>query len=87
MVKFGASIVNRQTGKPGQLIGIGLSADNMRRLKAGQPISFALAELFPPDLFPELATCEVLICGGETEADIKGQLAPLIGPATREFYR
>lgn len=65
MIKFGAHTTIKATGQPGRLIGIALSAENIRRLEAGQPIAFNLGEMFP-----ELADCEVLILAGKTEADM-----------------
>ena len=79
MIKFGANTVAKETGKPGRLLGLGLSFENLIRLRAGQPISFNLGEVFP-----DLADVEVLVVGGMTEADIRGQLAPLLGPETAE---
>jgi hypothetical protein len=71
MVKFLA------TGDDGRrLLGLGLSAENVRRLQAGQPIHFSAAAM-------GLGDFDVVICFGETEAEIERQLAPAIGPATR----
>ncbi|HVH53608.1 MAG TPA: hypothetical protein VNA32_05675 [Actinomycetota bacterium] len=81
MIKFGGQTIVKATGQPGRLIGIGLSAENARRLVGGEPIVFNLGEVHP-----DLADCEVVIIGGETEADIKGLLAPLLGPGTTEKY-
>jgi hypothetical protein len=56
---------NRKTGDP--LVGIGLSHENLRRLKDGQPIRFNLSELAMP-------ATDVLIFAGKTEDGMKAQL-------------
>jgi hypothetical protein len=81
VIKFGGRSTIKATGQPGRLIGIGLSAENWRRLESGHPILFNLGEIHP-----DLADCEVVLLGGQTEADIKGQLAPLLGAETVEKY-
>lgn len=54
-----------------ELIGIGLSRENCRRLLDGKPIHFKLADMAPSGL---QLKGEVLIIGGETEQDITDQL-------------
>jgi hypothetical protein len=71
MVKFTA------TGQDGRrLLGIGLSAENVRRLRAGKPIHFSALGM-------GLGDFDVVITYGETEADIARELAPAIGPRTK----
>jgi hypothetical protein len=60
MVKF--TLKDDKNGKP-YVVGIGLSAENIRRLQAGQPILFNLKELGLIDL-------DILILTGETEDSI-----------------
>lgn len=64
-----------------RLIGFGLSRENCIRLLAGQPITFNLGEIDPA-----LADCDVWILGGETEADLRGLVMPLVGPETVERF-
>ena len=51
-------------GRP--LMVLGLSDENMQRIRNGQPIEFDAAELG--------IDCRVLIVGGKTEDGIRGQL-------------
>jgi hypothetical protein len=67
MIKFSGT--NRKTGDP--IVGLGLSYENLRRLKAGQPIRFNLSEM-------NLPPAEVLIFAGKTEEGMKGHLAEYI---------
>jgi hypothetical protein len=50
---------------------LGLDAENIRRLQAGQPILVSLAELGGTD--------DVLIMAGETQADIQAELEKASG--------
>lgn len=63
---FKAKGQNRRTGDP--LVILGLSHENLRRLKAGQPIVLNLAEL-------ELPATEIMIFSGKTEDGMRAQLA------------
>lgn len=55
---------------------LGLDTENIRRLKAGQPILVSLAELGGTD--------DVLIMAGETLNDIKKELESAFGQALPE---
>lgn len=85
MIKF-----SLRTKDGGVIIGMGLSAENVRRLMLGQPILFRMSEAISEAdhqaarAWPE--KIELLICYGKTEADIKGLLAPLISHETEERY-
>jgi hypothetical protein len=57
------------------VIGLGLTDENWRRLRLGQPIVVKLREMIDSDL-------EILLIGGETEYTLTEQLAPMIGPKT-----
>lgn len=86
MIRFSA-----RTDDGRLLIGLGLSAENVRRLKVGKPITFPLASTLPTEAVTSnevkrLGDIHILIIYGETEADLKGQLAPLLGPGTEERY-
>lgn len=71
MIKFTAT-----TGEGTPLIGLGLSEENLRRLRAGQPIMLKLGDLLPG------VQIEVLIFAGRDEYDLTERLASLIGPET-----
>jgi hypothetical protein len=62
---------------------LGLSRANLERLLDDQPIVVDLAAPAPYGLEIEGGSV-VVIMGGETEADIRGKLMPLIGPGTKE---
>lgn len=51
---------------------LGIDAENVRRLKAGQPILKALSQFGGRD--------DILIVYGETTEDIKAQLEKAMGP-------
>ena len=51
---------------------LGIDAENVRRLKAGQPILKALSQFGGTD--------DVLIVYGETIEDVKAQLEAVMGP-------
>lgn len=51
---------------------LGIDAENVRRLKAGQPILKSLSQFGGKD--------DVLIVYGETTDDIKAQLEKVMGP-------
>lgn len=69
MIKFKAD------SPTGPLIGLGLSAQNLRLLQEGKPIVINLADLgLPPG--------RVLIFYGETEASMAAEMAAFIGPKT-----
>ncbi len=55
---------------------LGIDAENVRRLKAGQPILKALTQFGGTD--------DVLIVYGETIDDIKRQLEKAMGPLPKE---
>lgn len=55
-----------------QIIGVGLSHENLRRLKDNQPIANE-----------QLPGIKLLIFAGETEASIEEQLQEFIGPDTK----
>jgi hypothetical protein len=57
------------------VIGFGLTDENWRHLRLGQPILVKLREMIDSDL-------EILLIGGETEYTLTEQLAPMIGPST-----
>ncbi len=61
--------------RAGELIGFGLSAENVKRLQAGEPIRFSLAEMGLPG--------EVLIFYGETEEAMAEWLKPHMGEGSR----
>lgn len=63
-----------RNGRP--TIGLGLTAENIRRLKAGQPISVAGESVNIPNV-------DILILYGETENDIFKELKPHIGSETK----
>lgn len=67
MIKFRGT--NTKTGEP--IIGLGLSYENLRRLKAGQPIHFNLSEM-------GLDSAEVMIFAGKTEDGMKAHLAEYV---------
>jgi hypothetical protein len=68
------------TGSHGEkIIGLGLSDENIRRLREGQPILLPLRQLLP-DLSEDL---DLVIFTGPTEAEMADRLVDLIGPATR----
>lgn len=50
---------------------LGLDAENVRRLQAGEPILVSLAQLGGND--------DVMVCAGETLADVQRDLETLIG--------
>lgn len=60
----------------GKLVVLGLSHENLKRLKAGQPIKFAGDEI-------DLPGTEFLIFVGKTEQSMARELADLVGPKTR----
>ncbi len=62
MVKFSG-----KTRAGADILGIGLSRENCRRLLEGHPIRFAAAEMIPG---LALTPVEVVIVGGEDEAAI-----------------
>jgi hypothetical protein len=77
MVKF---VIARPDGSV--LVGLGISGDNVARLKLGRPMLIRLAELeLPPGA--DMARSEVVIFFGETEQDLERDLRPFIGPGTR----
>lgn len=61
------------------LVGLGLSDENLRRLRKGQPIVVRLAELLP-DLRDQI---DILIFAGRDEREMTAQLSSLIGPSTQ----
>jgi hypothetical protein len=71
MIKF---TMQAQDGTP--IVGLGLTDENWRRLRLGQPIVVKLRELLDSPI-------EILIIAGEDEYAMTEQLASLIGPNTR----
>ena len=72
MVKFTVLGANGRT-----LLGIGLSQENLDRLKQGQPIIFTSEEISLP------WKADILIMFGNTESDMKKELKPFLGPDTQ----
>jgi hypothetical protein len=73
MIRFLASSV---AGAP--VVGLGLSDDNVERLRAGQPIYVRLRDLLPD------SDIELLIfAAGLSEVAMIEHLAGLLGPTTR----
>ena len=70
MIKFTSK------GKKGTLIGIGLSYENLRRLKKGKPIYVDLTKLGEEQ-------GELLIFAGKNEDTMAKQLESFISPNTR----
>lgn len=58
------------------LVILGLSDENMKRLAAGQPIKINLKDLDLPDI-------EIVIFNGRTEETMYLAMLDLIGPKTR----
>jgi hypothetical protein len=71
MVKFTAH------GKGKTLVGLGITSDNVARLKNGKPIVVTAESINLP--FP----IEIMIMYGETLEDLKKQLEPFIGENTK----
>lgn len=71
MIKFTASTDSGRT-----LIGIGISAGNVQRLKEGKPIHLNFEELNLP------WKADLMIMYGETEALMADELKQFIGPRT-----
>lgn len=69
------AIAKMNDGRP--MLMLGLSGENMTRLMANEPIQIDVGSL-GADL-PELV---IVLLGGQTEAGIQRDLAPLIGPGT-----
>ena len=59
----------------GDLIVLGLSRENIRRLKGGAPIDIDLSEMG--------LSGHIVIFAGETEQSMAEELAELIGPETK----
>lgn len=57
-------------------IGLGIEAENVRRLQAGQPIAVDMTELGYPGL-------KLMIFYGRDMGDLYKQVEPLIGPDTQ----
>lgn len=73
MVKFTAS------GNGKTIIGLGLEAENIRRMQAGKPIYVRLADL---GFVGAAGTIEITIFTGENAETMRRDLASLIGPET-----
>lgn len=71
MIKFTAGTQNGRT-----LIGIGISAENVARLKQGKPIHVSLEELNLP------WKADVMLMYGDTEQVMAETLKEFIGPQT-----
>jgi hypothetical protein len=63
-------------GKPVRLVVLGLSHQNLKRLKAGQPIQFKGEDV-------EIEGIDFLIYSGQTEQTMARELADLVGPRTQ----
>ncbi|GHA01297.1 hypothetical protein ACFOOM_12265 [Streptomyces echinoruber] len=72
------ALLRESTGAP--VVVLGLSAENMTRLMADEPIVVQLAEL-------GLKPMKVLIVGGRTEADIAAMLAEKFGPPRQTIHQ
>lgn len=59
-----------------KMVALGLSHENLRRLKNNEPIKFNLEEL-------GLGDVEMIIFSGETEETMYNDLLDLIGPKTK----
>lgn len=68
MIKFKVS------GNAKPLLGLGISAENVKRLKAGQPIKFDASEMG--------IDAEIMIFYGETEDDLRKSIQPYISNET-----
>lgn len=69
----------------GALLVLGLEGENMRLLQDGKPL------IVPPEQATEYLQGRplkgLLICYGETEADLVAELGPLVGETTRIIDR
>jgi len=65
------------TARKGNLIILGLSDENMKRLKDDQPIKFKLSELKLPDNYDNY---EVMIYNGRTEETMAATLNQMAQP-------
>jgi hypothetical protein len=72
MIKFTTIAKDGRT-----VVGLGLSAENVRRLQAGQPIAVDLREQLKIERGPH-----VMIFFGETEETMRHELAPYLSSAT-----
>ena len=66
------------TDEGGYLVGLGLTDENLRRLRLGQPITVKLGEMLP-----QCDGVEIVIFAGRDELEMTQQLAGLIGPDTK----
>jgi hypothetical protein len=72
MIKFTAEMKNGRT-----LIGLGLTAGNLRHMKAGRPLHVNLEEM-------NLAwKGEIIVIYGETEDELQEELKDFITPETK----
>lgn len=78
MIKGGTEFRDIRTDQTGKLLVIGLSAADVQRLMAGQPITFELSELFDTD-----PAVRVLIVGGETQRSLASDLTKHLGAVDR----
>lgn len=67
---------------------LGIDAENVKRLRKGEPIIVALDDLGAGvgPRTPELGPIDVVICFGETLDDITRELEGLIGLGTSVYY-
>lgn len=79
MVKFAA---RRADG--GMILGFGIAAGNVERLKEGRPILIRLADLDIPFDVTSRAS-EIVIFYGETEEALEAELDQFIGPETKVY--
>ena len=74
MVKFTAS------GEGGiTLVGLGLEAENIRRMQAGSPVRVRLSDL---GFLGAVGAVQIMIFAGQDAASIRRDLAAFIGPET-----
>lgn len=71
MLKFSAT-----TATGSKLVGLGLTDENIERLRAGKPIHVDLREMnLPYDI-------QILVFAGKDESALRAALQPLVGPNT-----
>lgn len=81
MVKFTALFPSSPDGTSGhRLIGLGISAENVRRLKLGHPMIIKLSDMLPPGT--NLDTADIMIMYGETEQELAETLKPYVNEDT-----
>tara|TARA_Y100000310_G_C20698531_1_gene827509 strand:+ start:6008 stop:6274 length:267 start_codon:yes stop_codon:yes gene_type:complete len=76
MIKFTAKGTDKTTGEPIQLVGLGITKGNVKRMKKGDPIRVPMKAL---GLNSDIT---LFIFYGETEQRLKADLKEFIGPST-----